>query len=443
VRLALAVAGCCALAVALTGAAGGEPRWEVREVRIGATALPNVVARTSATWCGTPAQADRRPNVVAGHPVHWVYAIPADGPDALATFASAMQTDAETIDAWWRSQDTTRTPRNDLAPFSCGQQLDITTVRFPQSGAQLAGGARFSLMANGLMAAGLGSSFTKHVVYYDGPVADDDICGQGGSDRSGFGIAVVYARACIGVSAAVVGVHELVHTLGAVATGAPNECTGETDGHVCDDQRDLMYPFIDESPLGSRLLDVNRDDYYGHAGSWTNVRNSPWLVRLDAQAPLSLSLSGPGGVSADVPGLDCAATCTTTWNSGTRITLTATPRAGAKLVRWGGACSGADECAVTVGQAGPVTALFAPASFRVAVRVTGQGTVRSGRSGIACRPRCASSFPSFVPLTLTARPADGWRLRGWTGACRGRQLTCRVPMSGAVQARAVFVRAGR
>jgi hypothetical protein len=294
-----------------------------------------------------------------------------------------------------------------------------------------------------LAAAGLGSAFTKYVVYYDGPVSDDEICGQGGSERGGFGVAVVYARACAGVSYAVVVAHELVHALGAVATGAPNECTGENDGHVCDDARDLMYPFVDETALESRLLDVGRDDYYGHTGSWANTRNSQWLVRLDAQAPLTVGLAGPGGVSGDVPGLQCAASCTTMWNAGTRITLTASPRAGAKLVRWGGLCSGAAECTVTVGQAGSVTALFAPATYRVAVRVVGQGTVRSGRAGIACRPRCASAFPSHVPLVLTAKPAAGWRFTGWTGACRGVRIACRVPMTSAVQARALFSRVRR
>jgi Divergent InlB B-repeat domain len=439
----LGLAVCCALAVIALGLGGSDGQAHTHEARLAAGALPNVAAGTSATWCGTPAPADRRPNALAGHAVHWVYAVPADGADALGGWASAMQTDAEAIDLWWRLQDPTRTPRNDLAPFPCGQQLDITTLRFQQSSSQLAAGGRFNLMANGLQAAGLGSAFTKQVVYYDGPVSDGDICGQGGSDRTGFGLAVVYLRACAGVSHAVVVAHELLHSLGAVATGAPNECTGENDGHVCDDGRDLLYPYVDLSTLETKILDIGRDDYYGHSGSWTNTRNSQWLVRLDAQAPLSLTLTGPGGVSADVPGLECAATCTTTWNAGTRVTMTATPRAGAKLVRWGGGCRGAAECTVSVGPGSAVTALFAPATFRVAVRVTGQGTVRSGRAGIACRPRCASAFPSHVPLALTAKPADGWRLRGWTGVCRGRQLTCRVPMTGAVQARATFVRARR
>ena len=86
-----------------------------------------------AAWCGAAAQADREPNVVAGNPIHWVYAIPSDGADNLAGLASVMQADAEQIDGWWRGQDPARTPRNDVAAFSCGAQLDITTVRLTRT----------------------------------------------------------------------------------------------------------------------------------------------------------------------------------------------------------------------------------------------------------------------------------------------------------------------
>ncbi|HUF02434.1 MAG TPA: hypothetical protein VMN35_08420 [Gaiellaceae bacterium] len=431
------------LAVPGSATSGDGLRMHVHDVRLSDVARKQLPARAEASWCGTPAQDDRRPNVIAGRPVHWVYALPVDGADALASFADAMQTDAEVIDVWWKTQDPTRTPRNDLAQFPCGAQIDLTTLRLPQSGQQLAGGGRFGIIANGLQAAGLRSSFTKYVVYYDGPVLDAQICGQGGSDRTGFGLAVVYARACAGVSTAVVAAHELLHTFGAVASGAPNECTGEHDAHVCDDERDLLYPFIDESPLEAKLLDVGRDDYYGHGGSWTDTRSSPWLFQLDGQVPLSLSLAGPGSVGADVPGLECALTCTTTWNAGTQLALTASPRPGAKLVRWGGGCTGAVTCNVTLAQAATVSALFAPLSYRLSVRVTGQGTVRSRRPGITCRPRCSSAFPSHVPLRLTAKAATGWRLRAWAGACRGTRLVCTVPMTRAAQARATFVRVRR
>ncbi len=114
-------------------------------------------------------------------------------------------------------------------------------------------------------------------------------------------------------------------------------------------------------------------------------RTPPGSLRLDGQAPLALAVAGPGSVDADVPGLECSASCSTTWNAGQRLVLTATPGAGAKLVRWGGACSGSGACSVTVAAGTAVSALFAPAAFRLTVRVAGRGSVRSS-GGIQCRP---------------------------------------------------------
>jgi hypothetical protein len=436
------------VAVAVVIAAGADPaRSDPDPLRIhdvtrdSVGAVVPVAKRTTATWCGSASQLDRAPNVIAGHPVHWVYAIPSDGQDRLSEVGSIMQTDAEEIDAWWRAQDSTRAPRNDLTAFACGQQLDITTVRLVQSASELSSiSGRFGAIFNAMGAAGLRSSFTKYVVYYDGPVDHDNVCGQGGSDSTGFGLAVVYYQSCAGVSTAAVGVHEVLHTLGAVPRGAPNECEDENGGHTCDDPSDLMYPSISGAPLSAKVLDPGRDDYYGHGGGWLDVRNSVWLVRQESQVPLELSVSGPGSVTADVPGLQCAQACTTTWNSETRLALRAAPGPGAKLVHWGSSCSGSSTCAVTVVPGATVAAFFAPAAFRLSVAIAGRGTVRSSAAGITCRPRCAASFPSYSPVTLTASAAKGWRFSSWRGACVGSRRTCRVPMTAAASARAVFVR---
>jgi hypothetical protein len=426
--------------LATAGADTSRGSLSARDVTAADIAAPRATAAPTA-WCGTAATADRAPNVVAGNPVRWVYAVPSDGGDGLAALASVMQADADQIDAWWRGQDPARTPRNDVAAFSCGAQLDITTVRLPRTSAELSPLlGRFSGITDALEQAGLASPFAKLVVYYDGPTDDANVCGQGGSDSSGFGAAVVYYRSCTGVSTAAVAAHEVVHTLGAVSRSAPHECDGEQSGHTCDTETDLMYPSIGGDPLSSKLLDPGRDDYYGHAGGWTDTQDSPWLVRLDAQAPLAVTVSGAGAVSSDIPGLSCSASCTTTWNSGQRLVLRASPASGSRLQRWSGSCSGSAACTVTVAPGAAVTAQFAPASFRLTVAVTGRGAVRSSRAGITCRPRCSAAFPSFSPLRLTATPAKGWKLSAWSGACRGAARTCTVPMSAATRARATFVR---
>jgi len=444
-----------ALVVGLAGSAGAErgngDRWQGADLRlradgfdvsVAATLSVLTPARAATTWCGTASSEDRTPNALAGYPARWIYAIPSDGQDQLSSRASTMQTDAETIDAWWRTQDSARVPRNDLTQFSCGLQLDISSVRLPQSSSQLAASeSAFGSIADALITQGFDSPFSKLVVYYDGPVSSENLCGQAASDRTGFGVAVVFVRSCAGVPSAVVAVHELVHTLGAVPRGAPHNCPPPDDGHTCDVTTDLMYPFVDTTPLTGLGLDPGRDDYYGHSGSWLDVQDSPWLVQLDRQVPFALTISGPGSVAANVPGLECSQSCTTTWNGDTRLELAATPGPGAKLVRWGGACSGALACGVTVAQGVTATALFAPLTYRLTVGVAGKGTVRSSLSGITCRPRCSASFSSYVPLRLTAKPAKGWRFRSWSGACRGSRPACTVPMTANTNARAVFVRA--
>jgi hypothetical protein len=435
------------LAAASAGPQRGERRSESRTIEARTQSLgahaPTRSARTGATWCGTPSQSDQAPNVVAGYAAHWIYAIPADGQDRFATFASRMQTDAEGISAWWRGQDATRVPRNDLAQLACGAQLDVSMVRLPQSGAQLSSvDVRFEGIVTALRDLRFDSQYAKYLVYYDGPV-EATICGQGGSFGSGLGFAIVYVQGCPVVPLDTTAIHELVHTYGAVAAGAPHECASPDEGHVCEAGLDLMYPFGDETPLTGLSLDVGRDDYYGHSGSWLDVQDSPWLVRLDQQLPFALAITGPGSVTADVPGLQCVQSCTTTWNAGSELTLTAAPSAGAKLVRWTGGCGGSFDCNVTVGQGTTVSALFAPITYRLVVRVGGRGVVRSSNGRIACPGRCAAETPSWVTTRLTAKAAKGWRFKSWSGACKGRRSTCALPMTAATNARAVFVRTRR
>ena len=133
-------------------------------------------------------------------------------------------------------------------------------------------------------------------------MAQPDLCGQGASDATGFGLAAMYVQACSGAPVSVVAAHELLHTLGAVPRAAPNRCPDPNGAHTCDSTADLMHPFLDTSPLEAKLLDPGRDDYYGHSGAFTDSQDSPWLVQLDRQQPFTATISGPGGVTADVPG---------------------------------------------------------------------------------------------------------------------------------------------
>jgi len=395
----------------------------------------------AAPWCGTLGTGDRA-QVIGGPFVHVVYAIPGDGADHSAEFGQRISDDVDQITAWWTGQDPTRAPRFDVTPFSCGNQVDLTLVRLPQSGAQLAPSqGRAASLATGVMAAGLGSAFGKYLVYYDGPANDPDLCGQGGgAEDAGPDYAFVYATACTDVPTAAIAAHELLHSLSALPQGAPHACSADDDGHPCDSTQDVLYPFASGDPLSSLVLDVGHDDYYAHSGNWFDIQDSIWLTHVGDQAPLTISVRGGGRVVSLAPSPDCTATCSVDWNRGATVQLEGIPAAGKRFVRWSGGCTGTGACTVRVGAPTSVGAFFAPARFRLDVGVTGQGLVRSAPRGLACRVRCAISFTSYKAVRLTAVPAKGWRFSRWTGSCTGRRTICSVPMTKAASARAVFAR---
>jgi Divergent InlB B-repeat domain len=413
---------------------------------------PAGAAAPPTPWCGADAEsaADRTPDAISAFEIHVIYANPADGPDRFAELAGAIATDAASMDAWWRAQDASRAPRFDLAAFpDCAStfgRLDISAVRLPADAAAYAGD-QYRLLERDLNAAGFVDPDKKYLVYYDGPVDDAKACGEGNAGIVEGGpeaFAVVYLQACGPQtpgdgegSAAITAAHEMTHVLDAVLPEAPHQCEG---GHVCDSPTDLMKAAGSATDtLSASVLDVGRDDYYGHAGGWDDLQDSPWLRKLDAQVTLSATVTGGGKVVSVQPGPECAATCSVEWDRGSDVTLEAIAPAGKRFVRWTGACRGELPCTLKLDAATTVSALFAQARFRLAVAVAGKGVVRSTPTGLACRVRCSAWFTSFKAVRLRATPNKGWRFARWTGGCTGTGA-CVVPMTKAAAVRAVFAR---
>ena len=409
-----------------------------------AAVSPALRSAPASTWCGASSPTDLAAPVVPGPSIHFVYAYPADGTDRLAQFGTTMQTDAETIDAWWRGQDATRTPRFDAFAFSCGPQLDISDVKLPSAGAELAPiSGRFQQIVGSITSAGFASASEIYVVYYDGPDTSGGVCGQGGTQDPSRGpaFALVYPAGCPLEPTSAIAAHELTHALGAVTPPAPNDCPAPNDFHVCDSNRDLMYPFADGTPLSGLSLDVGRNDYYGAPGVGFDVRTSRWLRHLDeAQAHLAIALNGAGSVTGDVPGVECTASCESDWDGSQTVTLSATPADGMRFVRWGGACSGTSDCALTLAGVTSVTALFAPHTYLLTVGVTGRGSVTTSTASAPCRTRCRLPVTSYQAVSLRAGAVSGWRFKRWLGACHGTRQTCTLPMSANAAATAVFAK---
>lgn len=391
-----------------------------------------------AAWCGSgESPTDRLPDRVTAQQVHAVVALPSDAPDTFASNADQVAGDVASMVSWWAGQDPTRIPRFDQALFNGTTCLDISVARLPEptaSFANMGADAAFRQIGRDLTAAGFDNPYKKYLVYFEGPSVEQDVCGVGGGDfQSGPSFAIVLTGGCPDVPTDVTATHELLHALGAVPPGDPH-CPADP-AHVCDSPTDVLYPTIDGSPLQTKVLDYNHDDYYAHSQPWPDIQDSLWLHRLDvAPVTLAVVLSGAAGaVSSPLPGLDCTASCTTQWDPGALVPLNAEPAGSGRFIGWKGACTGRGTCLVTLAQSQSVTALFGP--LRVPVRVT-----TSGKGTVACRPTCGKTVAAGNTLRLRAVPAKGWRFAGWAGACKGARRACAPATDHAVTVTARFTK---
>jgi hypothetical protein len=407
-------------------------------------------------WCGDVAgsESDRLPDAITGYLVHVIYAIPADGADRFLERAQGIVRDLAAVDSWWQAQDPSRTPRFDYAAFpGCTTQfgnIDLSFVRLPQDAATYAAMEPSSTIALllALQNAGFSARFKKYVVYYDGPVTASSVCGGSYSRPQGTTFAFVFANTmanCGSVGAndwaASTAAHELLHNLGAVPPNAPHQCD---EGHVCDSGNDLMrgasVPAAFQS-LADAILDVGHDDYYAHGGTWFDVQDSNWLTNPALpRFPLEIR-AGAGGIAGISEfELVCRPTCTTAWEQGTSIVVTAEADEGFQFAGWSGPCSdpASEICELTV--AGPTTLV---AKFvrlvSLRVRVVGRGRVVSQPAGISCPRICQKAFAQGTKVRLVAIPSRGWTLRGWTGRC-GKQRSCALSLSRSNITQATFVR---
>src|SRR5207247_3356170 len=96
---------------------------------------------------------------------------------------------------------------------------------------------------------------------------------------------------------------------------------------------------------------------------------------------------GSGTVTSSDGGITCGATCSAAYNSGTVVTLTATPASGSTFAFWSGcdAISGT-TCSVSMSTARAVTASFSRQTFTLSVTKTGlvSGGIVSRGGGRSC-----------------------------------------------------------
>jgi hypothetical protein len=165
-------------------------------------------------------------------------------------------------------------------------------------------------------------------------------------------------------------------------------------------------------------------------------RTSKRTVRLK----IDLQGEGRGRVVSEPSGIDCGPTCSSEFEAGSQVTLTAQADDGSTFDGWsGGGCTGQEPCVVTLDEDTTVAASFKPAATaELAVRISGEGSVSSNPSGISCGLSCGASFELGSTVTLTASAADGSTFVGWQGAgCSGTDV-CVVNVDGPKRVYAAF-----
>jgi List-Bact-rpt repeat protein len=141
---------------------------------------------------------------------------------------------------------------------------------------------------------------------------------------------------------------------------------------------------------------------------------------------------GEGTVTSAPPGIDCGADCSESYESGTTVTLTATPSFGSIFTGWMG-CDSVEgtSCTVTMNAAASVTARFDRERFTLTASKSGpgRGTITSHPPGIDCGADCSESYIRGTTVTLAATPARGSIFTGWRGCNAVSGATCTVIMN--------------
>jgi hypothetical protein len=208
--------------------------------------------------------------------IHLIYAVPLDGEDRGLDTDGTIVRSVQASSRWFQEASGGRALRFD----DFRGELDITFVRLAKTDAQISARGVFvrDEIEKLLRAKGFKKANKIYAVYYDG--SSTHACGGGSWPPVLKGsVAALYLRGEIpgflpcsdnpfaqdeaspGYWEFVL-VHEVLHTLGFVATCAPSHVLS---GHVGDDNEDLMY--AGDQPWRPGLLDVNRDDYFAHSNS--------------------------------------------------------------------------------------------------------------------------------------------------------------------------------
>ena len=153
--------------------------------------------------------------------------------------------------------------------------------------------------------------------------------------------------------------------------------------------------------------------------------------RLVPLPRLSVDITGTGNVHSIPQGIDCPGQCTKGFRRNIAVTLVPNPADGWTFGGWSGACSGADDCTVTMTSAQSVRATFVPLRTLTIATYGGPGFVNvSPGDGHCAGGPCTFRYTSGTTIVLTAATGSEYGFEAWGADCTGTAPTCTLTMNG-------------
>ncbi len=146
---------------------------------------------------------------------------------------------------------------------------------------------------------------------------------------------------------------------------------------------------------------------------------------------------GTGTITSSDKKINCGSACSTSYNRGDQVTLTARASPGSTFKGWSGGCSGASTtCFITLDSLKTVTAEFSTTVYTYGLRITGSKTPKGGGKVVSADGKidcenCNVQIPEGSDIVLTAVPSSNSVIfDSWAGDfCSGvKEPTCTLKM---------------